>query len=235
MSIANSIPAERSRARKVVPPLVAGDRLTRAEFERRYLSMPQVNKAELIEGIVYMPSPVRLSGHGRQHLLLASWLGHYLSKTPDLKDAGDNVTVRLDEDNEPQPDLCLLLPPSAGGVAKVDAEGYVVGPPELVCEVSGSTVSMDLHQKLDAYRRNGVREYLVWRVDDDAIDFFALRAGVYEPMPADARGIVRSEMFPGLWLDAPALLRGDLATVLAAVDHGVAAPDHAAFVERLRH
>ncbi len=156
-----------------IPPLVAGDRLTRAEFERRYLAMPEIKKAELVEGIVYMPSPVRLTRHGQQHVLLTTWLGYYFGKTPGIKHVGDNVTVRLDEDNEPQPDLCLLLPAAAGGAAKVDADGYIAGPPELVCEVSGSTVSMDLNQKLGAYRRNGVREYLVWRVDDAAIDFFA--------------------------------------------------------------
>ena len=216
-----------------IPPLVAGDRLTRFEFERRYLAMPDINKAELIEGIVYMPSPVRLTRHGQQHLFLAGWLSYYLSKTPGLKHAGDNVTVRLDEDNEPQPDLCLLLPAGVGGAAKVDADGYISGPPELVCEVSASTVSQDLNQKLGAYRRNGVREYLVWRVDDSAIDWFALHQGKYEQLPVDPAGMVRSEVFPGLWLDVPAMLNGDLAKVLAGVDRGVASAEHADFVRRL--
>ena len=39
-------------------PLEHGDHLTREEFERRYEAMPHVRKAELIEGVVYMPSPV---------------------------------------------------------------------------------------------------------------------------------------------------------------------------------
>jgi Uma2 family endonuclease len=234
MSVVRSVSPGHSSPQRGVPPLVAGDRLTRAEFERRYLAMPEINKAELIEGIVYMPSPVRLTGHAQQHLFLAGWLSYYLSKTPLLAHAGDNATVRLDEDNEPQPDLCLLLPAAAGGAAKVDADDYIAGAPELVCEVSGSTVSMDLNQKLDAYRRNGVREYVVWRVDDSAIDFFALHQGKYKPLPADPGGIVRSQVFPGLWLDVPAMLSGDLQKVFAAIDRGAASAEHASFVRRLQ-
>jgi Uma2 family endonuclease len=122
---------------------------------------------------------------------------------------------------------------AGGGAAKVDADGYIAGPPELVCEVSGSTVSMDLNQKLGAYRRNGVREYLVWRVDDAAIDFFVLRQGKYEPLPADPAGIVRSDLFSGLSLDVRAMLSGDLPKALAAIDRGAASAEHAAFVRRL--
>ena len=96
-----------------VPLLQNGDRLTREEFERRYEAMPQVNKAELVEGIVFMPSPVRVC-HGQPHAILTSWLGYYLSKTPNLIII-DNGTVRLDEDNEPQPDVMLLIPEQAGG------------------------------------------------------------------------------------------------------------------------
>jgi hypothetical protein len=80
-----------------VPPLRNGDRLTRAEFERRYAAMPGVNKAELIDGVVYLPSPVRFKGHGKEHAYLIGWLAHYSSKTPGLVDFGDNSTVRLDE------------------------------------------------------------------------------------------------------------------------------------------
>jgi hypothetical protein len=210
-----------------------GDRLTRAEFERRYAAMPHVKKAELIEGIVYMPSPVRLTKHGKPHVALSTWLGFYASKTPGIEDFGDNSTVRLDEDNEPQPDLLMLLPKHAGGGALVDGDGYVSGAPELVCEIAASSVSLDLHAKLNAYRRNGVREYLVWRVDDSAVDWFALRGGSYEALLADGEGVLRSEIFAGLWLDVPSLLKGDLAKVLAKLEHGVASPEHAALVARM--
>src|SRR3954447_99046 len=193
-----------------VPPLENGDRLTRAEFERRYNAMPESTRAELIQGVVYMSSPVRTGRHGKPHLHLGGWLTYYLSKTPGLTDYGDNPPPRLDDENEPQPDLCLLLPKSLGGLAHVDEDDYIVGPPTLACEIAASTVSIDLHAKLDAYRRNGVREYLVWRTDDAAVDWFILRAGQYVQLPRDERGVVKSEHFPGLWLDVPALLKGDL-------------------------
>lgn len=221
-----------STAPAAIPLLQNGDRLTRREFERRYSAMPDVNKAELIEGIVYMPSPVRLVHHGEPHLHLATWIGYFRSKTPHLR-CGDNATSRLDEDNEPQPDVMLFLPQGAGGSAVVDEDGYVSGAPELVCEVAASSASIDLHGKKNAYRRNGVKEYLVWRVEEGAIDWFQLVDGRYDLILPEETGVLRSEAFPGLWLNAPAMLSGDLAAVLATVDAGVATPEHAALRERL--
>ena len=217
---------------KTVPPLENGDVLTRAEFERRYETMPHLKKAELIEGVVYVPSPVRHQSHGHPHTRLITWLGYYEANTPGVQ-ASDNSTVRLDLDNEPQPDGLLFIDPACGGQAHIDAADYIAGAPELVAEVAASSASYDLHVKLRVYRRNGVREYLVWRVLDQAVDWFVLRAGQYEPLPVDTEGLLRSEVFPGLWLDPAALLRGDLATVLAVVQRGLASPEHAAFVARL--
>jgi Uma2 family endonuclease len=211
-----------------------GDRLTRAEFERRYQAMPEVKKAELIEGIVHMPSPVRSKRHGRPHIILNNWLGHYLAKTPGLEEYADNATVRLDLDNEPQPDVYLNLPKHLGGQAEIDQDDYLNGPPTLVCEIAASSVSIDLHRKLVVYRRNGVREYLVWRTDDRAIDWFALREGEYQPLAAGDRGIIRSEQFPGLWLDVPALIAADLPAIFKTVEEGAATSEHARFVEQLR-
>jgi len=216
------------------PPLENGDRLTRVEFERRYAAMPWVKKAELIEGLVYMPSPVRVKRHSKPHVILSSWLGYYLSKTPGLEDYGDNGTVRLDEDNEPQPDLFLLLPERSGGLASIDQDDYVSGAPTWVAEIAASTVSIDLHAKLNAYRRNGVREYLVWRTEDQAVDWFVLREGRYDPLVADANGILKSEQFPGLWLHVGALLKGDLAGLFRVVDEGAGTSEHADFLRRLR-
>jgi Uma2 family endonuclease len=233
MTIAQSIPREPRGAKQAIPPLENGDRLTRAEFERRYAAMPQVKKAELIEGMVHMPSPVRMKQHGKPYVMLSTLLGYYLTKTPGLEDYGGDSTVRLDEDNEPQPDLLVVLPPQFGGKGRVDEEGYVVGPPDLVCEVAASSVSIDMHAKLNAYRRNGVREYLVWRVDDDAVDWFVLREGRYDPMQADEHGLLKSGLLPGLWLDTAALLKHDLPKLLAAVDAGTATAEHGEFVKRL--
>jgi len=111
-AILSSPPGQKSSTG--VPPLEQGDRLTRAEFERRYSAMPQVKKAELVEGIVYMPSPVRINKHSRPHAKLITWAGHYEAATPGVALA-DNGTARLDLDNEPQPDLFLQIVPEAGG------------------------------------------------------------------------------------------------------------------------
>jgi Uma2 family endonuclease len=215
-----------------IPPLEAGDRLTRAEFERRYEAMPHLKKAELIEGVVYMPSPVRLRRHGKPHAHLIGWLVAYETGTPGVE-TGDNSTARLDLDNEPQPDALLLIDPARGGQARVSDDDYVEEAPELVGEVASSSVSYDLHTKLNVYRRNGVREYLVWRVVDREIDWFVLRDGQYERQKPDAAGYLRSEVFPGLWLDPVALVRGDLPRLMAVLQQGLASPEHAAFVARL--
>ena len=179
-----------------------------------------------------MPSPVTHKDHGRPHLMLNIWLGAYWCATPGT-DAGDNSTIRLDWENEPQPDAMLRILPQCGGKSRDDDE-YIGGPPELIAEISASSASYDLHDKLRAYQRNGVSEYLVWRVLDSAIDWFALREGRFERLPLTAAGHYRSETFPGLWLDPAALLRGDLAQVTAVLQEGLASPDHAAFIAKLQ-
>ena len=218
-----------------VPELCAGDRLTRMEFERRYAAMPHVKKAELIEGVVYMASAVRYDRQGLPEHYFMSWLLCYEFLTPGL-DSVHNCTVRLDLDNEPQPDLMLRLPIRAGGRSRIDGSGYVDGPPELVIEVAASSASYDLHPKLAAYRRNGVIEYVVHRVDDGVIDWFVLCDDAYVRQEPDARGQLHSTVFPGLSLDLAALLRGDKRGLRNAVEAGVAAagPAHAALVRRLQ-
>jgi Uma2 family endonuclease len=148
--------------------------------------------------------------------------------------AGDNSTVRLDLDNEPQPDLLALIDPARGGQARVDDDDYVAGAPEFVAEIASSSVSYDLHVKLQVYRRSGVREYLVWRVLDRALDWFVLRNTQFERLAPDAAGVYRSEVLLGLWLDATALTGGDFPRVQLTLNQGLATPEHAAFVERLR-
>jgi Uma2 family endonuclease len=215
-----------------VPPLESGDRLTRDEFERRYAAMPPHTKAELIEGVVYVASPVRHRYHGRQHHHFHGWLGSYEAGTHGVE-GGDNSTVRLDLTNEPQPDCVFIIQPERGGRVQIDADGYINGAPDLVAEVTASTASYDLHDKLESFRRNGVREYLVWRVLDRQLDWFVLREGQYERLDPAPDGSLRSTVFPGLWLDPAALLHGDLPAVLALVQQGLASPGHADFVARL--
>jgi Uma2 family endonuclease len=233
MSTRVSTPPPSADLREKVPPLESGDHLTRDEFERRYDATPGVKKAELIDGVVYMPPPaVRWDYHGTPHSLLTTWLGTYMLATPGVQ-AGDNASVRLDLDNEPQPDAALVIESAFGGQATIGADGFLEGAPELAAEVSATTESLDLNAKLRAYLRNGVREYIVWRVLNRAIDWFALRDGKYERLLPAEDGIIRSEVFPGLWL-APDAMINLRRTVLAALHKGLASPEHAAFVARLR-
>ena len=211
-----------------IPPLESGDRLSRGEFERRYEAMQGLKKAELIEGVVYVPSPVRQRYHGKSHTSLIGWLFAYRARTPEL-DLGANSTVRLDLNNEPQPDSVLFIQPESGGKVKIDEDGYISGAPDLVAEVAGSSASYDLHDKLRAYERNGVREYIVWRVFERQVDWFVLRGSRYEPLAPSEDGILRSNVFPGLWLDATALLRDDYGTLLNVLQRGLDSPEHAAF------
>jgi Uma2 family endonuclease len=224
---------ERTQRRDAVPPLENGDRLDRAEFERRYDAMPDLKKAELIEGVVYMPSPVRYRRHSRPHIHVSAWLANYEARTPGVE-AGDNGSIRLDLGNMPQPDGFLIILPERGGQARISADDYIEGAPELVAEVAASSASIDLGDKFRAYMRSGVCEYVVWRVNENALDWFVLREWRFEPLAPDSDRILRSTVFPGLWLDPAALLSGDLARVLAVLQAGTESAEHAAFVEKLR-
>ena len=214
-----------------MPALENGDRLTRCEFERRYAARPDVKKAELIEGVVYMPSPVRLI-HAGPHATIETVLLVYTASTPRVHGA-NNATVRLDLDNEPQPDVLLYIEEEAGGQSRVSGDGYLEGAPELVVEVAASSASIDMHDKLRVYRRNGVQEYVVWRICEQRIDWYELLDGEYRPVAPDGDGVIHSRVFPGLRLDAGALLKGDLACALAELERGVESPEHKRFVDRL--
>lgn len=217
---------------KKTPPLEQGDRLTRAEFERRYHAMPYVNKAELIEGVVYMPSPVHFRSHSKPHAHVITWLGTYSAATPGVQ-LGDNATVRLDRDNEVQPDVLLRLDEKHNGRSRISSDDYVEGPPELIVEIAASSASYDLYDKRKVYRRNGVQEYAIWQIFDERLDWFALENDEYVPLQPDENGIIRSRVFSGLWLAAQALLNDDLATVLQTAQQGLASPEHAAFIAQL--
>jgi Uma2 family endonuclease len=215
-----------------VPPLQSGDRLSRHEFERRYQLMPPNVKAELIEGIVYMPSPVRATNHARPHALIMAWLGAYWFATPGV-DLFDNATLRLDLDNEPQPDAALCIDPARGGQARIGEDDYLEGAPELVVEVAASSAAYDTGDKLKVYRRNGVAEYLIWTIYERRLDWWRLSEGRYVPLPIDADGVIRSRVFPGLYLHVASLLAEERRTVLAILQQGLASPEHTAFVKRL--
>ncbi|MBD2776254.1 Uma2 family endonuclease [Iningainema tapete] len=215
-----------------LPPLESGDRLTLPEFERRYNQMPNNTKAELIEGVVYLAAAVRIKNHGRPHAQIIGWLSAYWFNTPGV-DMGDNTTVRLDADNEPQPDALLRIEPEVGGNSRISDDDYIEGAPELIVEVAASSASYDLNDKLNAYRRNGVQEYIVWQIYENRLDWFILHEGRYISLEPDADGIIRSQVFPGLWLAVSALQQRNMAVVLAVLQEGLKTAEHQAFIERL--
>jgi Uma2 family endonuclease len=207
--------------------------LARFEFERRYEAHPEIKKAELIDGVVYMPSPARFPEHAEPHARMVTWLGVYAAATPGVR-GGDNATVRLDLGTEVQPDALLRLDPELGGKSRVTADHYLEGPPELVLEIAASSASYDLHVKLRAYQRSGVEEYIAVQMYERRIDWFRLREGTYQPLQPDASGVLCSEVFPGLCLDPAAFWAGDMMQVLAALQEKLNAPEHAAFVASLQ-
>jgi hypothetical protein len=215
-----------------VPLLENGQRLTREEFERRYDAMPDLKKAELIEGVVYVPSPVNHRSHGRPHAHLTFWLCAYQASTAGV-DVGDNSSVRLDLANMPQPDCSLFILPEHGGRVRIGDEGYIEGAPELAAEVAASSSSYDLGVKKEAYLRHGVLEFIVWQVQEGIINWFKSKEGQFKALAPGDDGILRSLVFPGLWLDPVALLRGDLSGLIATVQRGLESPAHAEFLARL--
>lgn len=216
-----------------IPRLENGDKLNRYEFERRYNATPDLKKAELIEGIVYiMPAALRFRSHGQPHGWILTWFGTYEVATPGVA-LGVEPTVRLDLDNEPQPDAVLMIEPAAGGQARLSEDDYIEGAPELVVEIAASSAAIDLHAKKQAYRRNGVKEYLVWQVLEQKLSWFYLEQGEYLEFVPDDEGIIQSRVFPGLWLAVTELLAGNMQAVLKVVQSGLNTPEHQAFVQKL--
>jgi Uma2 family endonuclease len=214
-------------------PLRSGDRLSRSEFLRRYSAQPVSVRAELIEGVAYVAPPTHFEQHGRLHSDILTWLGVYRAATPGVL-AAANAAVRLDLENEVQPDALLRLGSVLGGRSYITAEDFLEGAPELIVEIAPSNAAYDLHDKRRVYARNGVQEYLAVQVHERRIDWFVLHEDGYQTRKLDSKGVLRSEVFPGLWLYPPALWAGDIAALLAVLNEGIATPEHAACVDRLQ-
>jgi Uma2 family endonuclease len=212
------------------PPLQNGDRLTQPEFHRRYKAYPEDVKFELVGGIVYMATPLRRE-HGLHHTQLNGLFWLYHVDTPGVE-ALDNATTILGEESEPQPDLALRILPEAGGSSRQTRDRYVKGPPELLAEISWSTRAIDMHQKREDYERAGVCEYLVVCIEERELYWFDFRS--HASVTPDTRGIYRSGIFPGLWIDGPALLDLQPRPLIRALRRGLASPEHATFVKRLQ-
>ncbi len=212
------------------PELVCGDYLSRGEFLRRWETMPHLKRAELIRGVVYMPSPLSLE-HGDVDSHVGGWLAVYAAFTTGCR-GSNNATWLMGEDEAPQPDTSLRILPEYGGQSRVEGR-YAAGAPEFLAEVCLSSTAYDLHQKLEVYQEAGVQEYLAVLMREREVRWHRLANGRFEILPAPADGVYRSAAFPGLWLDAAALLRGELARVLAVLNDGINAPEHKQFVEQL--
>jgi Uma2 family endonuclease len=192
--------------------------------------MPKVRTAKLIEGIVYIGSPIRYRSHAEPHANIIGLLGFYSIYTSGTEVA-NNATVRLDLDHEVQPDGLLRLKDSKQ--SRISENDFLEGAPELIVEIAASSASIDAHDKLKVYRRNQVQEYLMWRVLDGEFDWFRLKEGKYIQLEPNAEGVICSEVFPGLWLDKSALLSGKLNQVFAVLQQGLASPEHEEFVKKL--
>lgn len=229
---APSIASRENPLRDIIPPLENGDRLDRDEFLRRWEATPRIKHAELIYGIVYMNAAVRFRSHGQPHTLMTTWLGSYAMNAPGLLIA-DNCTVELDDQSLPQPDLVMIIDHASMGQTRINEDDYLEGPPELVVEIAASSASRDLHQKLKLYEEFGVKEYLVWNVPEMEIKWFVnLENGFAELAPSD-HFVYKSQTFPGLWLDAQALVGRDEKSVFATLQEGLQTAEFESFVNSI--
>jgi len=212
------------------PLLLNGDHLTVPEFERRYWATPEIKKAELIEGIVVMSPPIS-NLHAETHGMLGAYLRRYARETPGVS-LGLNGSIRLDGKNEYQPDALLRIQSGKLSRSKVGPDGLLEGGPEFVAEIAVSSAAYDLHEKKSVYLRCQVPDYFVWQVMDSQIRWFALEHGDYAELKPRADGVIRSRVFPGLWLDARALLAGDEEKVSRVLEKGLKSAEHAAMEKR---
>jgi Uma2 family endonuclease len=212
-----------------VPPLAAGDKLTREAFLRRWEANPEIKSAELIGGIVYMPSPVSAE-HGDMDGHVGTWLGTYMAATPGTAQGHNTTTFLLDD--TPQPDLNLRILPEHGGVSCVENR-YLRGAPELLAEICYSSAAYDLHVKLDLYQAAKVPEYLAILLYEQEVRWHVLTGSQYQVIHQDGDGLWRSQTFPGLWLDGGALLAGDRRRMLERLQEGIQSAEHRQFVAQL--
>lgn len=214
-----------------VPELHNGDQLSQREFHRRYEACPEDARFELVEGSVVMSSPVGQE-HSRYHVSLTQIVGAYEMAT-DGVGSGIDGTVILSDLSEVQPDNSLYILPDFGGQTSFTRKGqYLQGAPEWVGEISHSSMSIDLHQKKDAYQRGGVLEYFVLTVAEPKIHWFSFKSR--RQIVPDSHGVYRSRAFPGLWIDGPALLARDGKRLVRTLDAGLASREHGEFVQRLQ-
>jgi len=213
-----------------LPPLLReGDLLDSSEFLRRWEATPSLKQAELIGGVVFMPSPV-LHLHAKLHSAMDAWVWCYQDVTLGCE-SGTDCTWVMGPKDVPQPDIFLRILSEYGGQSEVK-HNRATGAPELIVEVSWSSVSRDLGVKLDLYRVAGVREYLTVLLEAQEVVWRHLSRGRYREIAPDDDGLLRSRVFPGLWLD-PTALWSPKRSIQTALKQGLRSPEHASFVKRL--
>lgn len=210
-------------------PLKAGDKLERREFIARWDQMPDLKRAELIDGVVYMPSPLSRS-HAHSEGLVGTILGLYALSTQGCE-SGHQATWYMLKD-APQPDAFLRILAEYGGQSKV-VDDFYYGAPELAVEVCVSSTSYDMNQKKELYLRAGVQEFLAVLVKEKVVRWHRLEEGAFVLIAPDAQGLARSRVFPGLWLNHAALLAGDGTALLTTLEQGLKSDEHRAFVAEL--
>ncbi len=218
-----------STAEQISQPLVSGEKLSREEFLRRWEALPNVKFAELVEGVVYMPSP-RSRAHGSQDSAAGFWLAYYAGFTPGCEASNQETWLMLRD--APQPDCCLFIQPEYGGQSGLEG-GYGSGAPELIVEVAVSSAARDLGPKLRLYRQAGVQEYINVLVEESRVIWRRLVAGGWVVLQPDAARLLRSAIFPGLWLDPAALVQKDIPRLTEVLRQGLKSPEHRRFVETL--
>ena len=232
---------------EAIPLLRDGDRMGVDEFLRRYAADPVVYSAELLQGVVHITRrresqngkemivpPISAGGHSQPHASLITWLGSYAAFTEGVAALSPITTILPSRTTGLEPDAVIRILPESGGGSTIGGDGFLHGTPELLAEISFTSGSRDFGKKYDAYEAEGVPEYLIWRTAEKEVHWFALKRKKYVALEPHSDGTLRSGQFPGLWLDVPALLAGDMAKVLATLQQGIASPEHAAFVSKLR-
>lgn len=216
---------------RFVPPFENGERMDQKTFHALYLQTPPGFKAELIGGVVHMASPV--SGfHSVPNSVTGTWLGVYAAETLGTQSCTDSSAI-LSEESEPQPDQCLRITEQAGGRSRWNEQRYLIGAPELAIEVANSTAVIDLNEKLRDYERYGVREYLVVVMRERQVRWFVRRKDRFTAMKPDADGVLKSKVFPGLWLDTAGAFDETAARLLATLRKGLTSPEYAKFAAKL--
>jgi Uma2 family endonuclease len=189
---------------KPLPIMHNGDHMKQPEFHFAYSSMPENYRAELIGGVVFEPSPVSYS-HARNDNMFHDLITQYAKKSK-LAEVAPNATVILSEDDEVQPDVLLRLPEELGGRSRLVGK-FLEGAPELVAEIAYSSRAIDLHLKKQRYAKAGVIEYLVFCIEPKKLHWFRLQEE--KGIKRNGDGTFCSKVFPGLWINEPALIEAN--------------------------